>query len=1658
MKTKPLIKFISAFLVFIMIMQILPLSVFANDKANTDALEKSVPETVVADISCEIIEDRSENSKTYLLEDGTYASIVTTTPIHEENSDGNWEEIVDIENANTVSEMQSNIQNGLAEIKDLNSVTADATKLKTQTIGTYISGLEDDELRIQKYAVSTTANAYSFAYIKLTDLNLPELGDDCIVTKAILNADCSKLSGSKNNMVTAQIVNDEWPKSNSTSHPVDDKVLDYNSIDSTNETEYEWDITEAACLWSQGLLDNNGIALAPFENNCKIRAYANSIVLYYEVIDELDDKFLTHDIDMGRAGTVHINDYTNDLYLVREELALDGNIMPVSITRTFNNSKNNELSSAGAGWHWNYVSTLTRIRSLNMYKWTLEDNSVIYFEQNSDGKWIEQGSNGDGYVLELGDDTNIISSQDSEYTYIFDNTSHKLITINDEHNNSTSLTYNDDYGLNTITDGIGRTYSFTSAILSNNRYINKIAVKDSNGTAVKLDGSNDVYLQYSYASVGSLANRYLSKVAYRDGKSVTYGYDSNGNINKITDIDGTYLTIEYNENGKVLSYTKYTSDGQHILDSCTFEASQAYQRMFTDIDGNITRQQYDANLNVISSIIGDEGYFFEYDELQQEKSISVREAHLNLLKNGDFENTDYGDADFGWETTFGASITEDTNPDYKDETQGSNVLMIESDYESSENAKQKYLFPEGIQHDDALYTVGVWAKVNSSKVKGDRAIKLQVNEYSKDPYEGEVVGEELGSITFDNAVTDWQYMMVTFPVKSDINGVQISLVCNNQIGDVLFDGVAFYKSTLSYVIADSIGCNCEGCMEPNCPCDCENEESCKHNYCKRGTTETYSDKGLITKEVITDGISSMEKTYSYDNPMYYLTNAINENGVPTDFSYDNSTGKLTSSNGINYTYNAIGLVKSITQTVTDVTNNSDKITLKTDYEYNGNAIKSITHNGIKYSYNYDVFGNITSVKVNSNELASYEYTEDGKNIGSITYANGDMLCYEYNENGNIVAAWDENINNNRDTIFAYEYIYDDKVLSRINDYTNEITIQYTDNGYDVYSLTINDNDGTAETGNMVYSYKETDDSKSFAYILNDTDSLSLDNQIQSTYKVETGYTTSTINSVVKNYENNIENTDETKVINNTIIDDYFGRTLSKNFGVEDDQLSTQYTYKTNGSNTTNQVATITHKYNKISYNYSYDYDAKGRIKAKKLDGEILVSYEYDEAGQLVRENNKELGETYVYVYDAGGNKVKTYSTKYTESSINFSDRNVSINDIISYDNEWKDKPITFNGEDVITDDLGNIVSYDGKFLSWNGRKLITAETNNSQFYHFNYNSNGLRSESIMSDEDGSNETMRISYIWRNDNQLAQQKLTISESIKFRDDHGHRLTINPGDYTTLLIYDNTGEAVGFVINDSGYNDVFYYVKDVTGQINSIISATDGKEVYKCQYDAWGYIWDEEITDARMAYCNPLLYKDYIFDRETKMYYLQSRYYEPQLARFISADDPMLTDTGNGTTLSTNMYSYCENDPVNNSDPTGNLSPKTWTIIGSAIVGGIYKVVDYLVHTAKNNRTIRNAVIAFVKGVIAGGVVGLIIAYGSNTTIRNAIIGAIGGVCSYTANALKNKSFKVNAFINAAFSGFVSGALASKLTSKIKSKNVQEITSTIVGGIAGGLMDW
>ena len=87
-----------------------------------------------------------------------------------------------------------------------------------------------------------------------------------------------------------------------------------------------------------------------------------------------------------------------------------------------------------------------------------------------------------------------------------------------------------------------------------------------------------------------------------------------------------------------------------------------------------------------------------------------------------------------------------------------------------------------------------------------------------------------------------------------------------------------------------------------------------------------------------------------------------------------------------------------------------------------------------------------------------------------------------------------------------------------------------------------------------------------------------------------------------------------------------------------------------------------------------------------------------------------------------------------------------------------------------------------------------------------------------------------------------------------------------------------------------------------------------------YDAWGNVTvQRDNSGCRLSRFNPFLYRSYIYDYETGLYYLQSRYYDPEIGRFLNADDPMLTIVDNGAIC--NPYAYCDNSPINKIDIMG-----------------------------------------------------------------------------------------------------------------------------------------
>ena len=140
----------------------------------------------------------------------------------------------------------------------------------------------------------------------------------------------------------------------------------------------------------------------------------------------------------------------------------------------------------------------------------------------------------------------------------------------------------------------------------------------------------------------------------------------------------------------------------------------------------------------------------------------------------------------------------------------------------------------------------------------------------------------------------------------------------------------------------------------------------------------------------------------------------------------------------------------------------------------------------------------------------------------------------------------------------------------------------------------------------------------------------------------------------------------------------------------------------------------------------------------------------------------------------------------------------------------------------------------------------------------------------------------------------------------------------------FIYDESGKPFALKYSTDGATfDTYYYVLNLQGDVVKLIQA-NGHIVAQYTYDAWGNV----SSSGRLAEINPLRYRGYYYDSETGFYYLQSRYYDPANRRFINAD--VYASTGQGF-VGTNMFAYCNNKPIINSDPSGHALRSNLTAI-------------------------------------------------------------------------------------------------------------------------------
>uniref|UniRef100_UPI00145A27B4 RHS repeat-associated core domain-containing protein n=1 Tax=Faecalispora jeddahensis TaxID=1414721 RepID=UPI00145A27B4 len=193
-------------------------------------------------------------------------------------------------------------------------------------------------------------------------------------------------------------------------------------------------------------------------------------------------------------------------------------------------------------------------------------------------------------------------------------------------------------------------------------------------------------------------------------------------------------------------------------------------------------------------------------------------------------------------------------------------------------------------------------------------------------------------------------------------------------------------------------------------------------------------------------------------------------------------------------------------------------------------------------------------------------------------------------------------------------------------------------------------------------------------------------------------------------------------------------------------------------------------------------------------------------------------------------------------------------------------------------------------------------------------------------------------------------------------------------------------------------------DVTGIVDSNMNV-----VVEYSYDAWGKMIETTGSEADfIGKLNPFPYRGYYYDAETGLYYLNSRYYDPIIGRWINADSVLNNDI-----LGNNFFIYCGNNPTSRTDDNG---AGFWIIAGAIIGGAISGITKAATNVMSGNQWNEGIIGAVIGGAVAGAIVAAtggaalpsFIASYSGATAESIV----NQVLSYTPIAKINGSQKVS----------------------------------------------
>ena len=794
-------------------------------------------------------------------------------------------------------------------------------------------------------------------------------------------------------------------------------------------------------------------------------------------------------------------------------------------------------------------------------------------------------------------------------------------------------------------------------------------------------------------------------------------------------------------------------------------------------------------------------------------------------------------------------------------------------------------------------------------------------------------------------------------------------------------------------------------------------------------------------------------------------------------SYDyDSNGNLIS---------VVDLQKNKTKYDYDSNNNLVKMTLPSgasqSYTYDSyhNVIKAVSPEGVTSRFTYDTYGNIKTVKLGSGSQtisASAVYTANGDQVSSVTDALGQTTTYGYDTQTGVLN-WTQapgetastRTNYTHDQLYrttkvqqstaAVDYTYSKDLLSAIS------TASGTDYSftYGVFDLTTAvkagsrtlishsyTNDQNRRLSRSVYgngdavsysydsfgrttavTYGDTGSTVSYAYDANSnlgqlTDGISgrvnrysydfLDRLMR--YE-ESGDGYSNIVQWGYDDENNLSS--QTQTLN--------GSTYASTYAYDKDNrltkategaISANYTYDSfsrmtgltakNGSTSvvntavtyvdpsSSATSTQVKTWNNGKAAYTYTYDNKGNITSITGGGQEF-EYRYDKYGRLISAEDYPGGYVWTYTYDDGGNITQRGLTDYHN--------NKNPNSILATytygDADWPDLLTAFNGKSITYDAIGNPLSDGTWTYAWqHGRQLASMSKSGSSIT-YGYNADGKR---ISKTVNGT--TYNYAYL------------------------GDALTdLSWGSNRMHFTYDSLGPA-SVTYNGNRY----FYLKNAQGDVTGLVNAS-GTQVVSYTYDPWGAPMSVSGTmAATLGAANPLRYRGYVYDTETGLYYLSSRYYNPVWGRFINADTADVLGASPGkANWDKNLFAYCDNDPVSRKDDGGDL----WDFVIGAAVG----VATTFISSKLEGKDA--SVTDYLVAGLCGGLGGLNVG-----RTASAIIGAVTGfVGSIYDNTTSGKKVSFGELILDATLAAGFGALNSVLDPGFNSTKMDKLSGRILG---------